>query len=282
MTSPEEQAYLFWFAETQYQGWGEIVDLGCWLGSATVSLARGLARNPRVADKAGRIHAFDRFLWEPWMEGFVAGTRLAGRFAAGASFQPEFERRIAPWHDLLRIHAGDLLRERWEPRRPIELLFNDAGKSWELANHVRATFFPALEPGRSLLVEQDFAHAFTPWVHLLHYRMREHFAPVLHVPYSGSMAFRLVRPLPEELVAAPLDAGAFSGAEVDAAFERALGLVEPPMRPNVWAARVVLAAQGGDLAAADRLCAEGRRRGYAGLDLETVGRLLAARQASQR
>ena len=42
MTSMEEQLFLEDYAQNEYSGKGEIVELGCWLGSSTISLARGL------------------------------------------------------------------------------------------------------------------------------------------------------------------------------------------------------------------------------------------------
>jgi hypothetical protein len=43
---------------------GEIIDLGCWLGSTTISLASGL----RELNDPGKVYAFDWFIWEPWMD----------------------------------------------------------------------------------------------------------------------------------------------------------------------------------------------------------------------
>jgi len=277
MTTPEEQAWLFWYASREYAGEGELVDLGCWLGSSTIAMARGLAANPRVGDRRGRIHAYDLFRWEEWMEDSVAGTPLSGRLAAGASFLPEFESRISPWRQAVVTHPGDLVVQGWGPARPIDLLFNDASKSFDLANAVVRDFWPALVPGRSLVVEQDFVHFYTPWVHLIHERVRDCFEPVIHIPWSGSMVFRLARPLPAERISRPFAFDDFTAEEIERAFETSLGWVDRPMRPNVWAARVMLEVHRGRLDAARSLFAEGRRRGFRGLDLEKVRPLLAGR-----
>ncbi|MFN7940320.1 MAG: hypothetical protein U0X73_01870 [Thermoanaerobaculia bacterium] len=275
MTTPEEQSWLYDFARRSYRGEGEIADLGCWFGSSTIPLAQGLAENPAVAEKRGRIHAFDLFLWETWMEDTLAGTGLAGRLAPGSSFLPQFEQRIAPWRELVTIHAGDLNVVGWPFGQPLALVFNDASKTLELGNSIRRDFVPCLIPGSGILVEQDFAHFFTPWVHLSHWRLREYFAPVLHVPYSGSMVFRLERAIPAAMLT-PLAFEDFDEAEIDAAFERSLGLVERPMRPNVWAARAMLELHRGRPAAARGLLEAGGRRGFHGLDLDKVRAELAA------
>src|SRR5436853_7107707 len=76
MTTLEEQAYFEDYARSIYTGAGEIVDLGSWLGSTTISLARGLADNPSVEARRKKIHAFDQFLWVPDMDRCVRGTDL--------------------------------------------------------------------------------------------------------------------------------------------------------------------------------------------------------------
>jgi hypothetical protein len=274
MTTTEEQAFLFHFAKHRYRAEGAIVDLGCWLGSSTLPLAAGLEASALPAARAARIHAYDLFRWEEWMEDSLAGTPQAGTLRPGDSFQPLFEARLGRYLERIETTAGDLTQLAWGGET-IELLFNDASKSWALANALLRNFYPALLPGHSLVVEQDFAHYFTPWVHLLHWRLRDAFEPVVHVPYSGSMAFRPLRAIAHPTGSRDLDFADFPDDEIAAAFERSLRLVEAPMRPNVWAARVMLEVHRGDLARARALFAEAPRRGLRGLDLERVRPLLA-------
>lgn len=275
MTTPEEQAWLYWYAAREHQGRGAIVDLGCWLGASTVPLLAGLDANPAAAARASTVHAYDLFVWEEWMEDSVAGTRLAGRHRPGESFLPAFAERTAHWKDRLKVHAGDLCRESWPSGEPIEILFNDAAKSWELANTVRREFLPGLVPGVSRLVEQDFAHYFTPWVHVLRHRLRDHLEPLLAIPYSGSMVFRVTREIPRELVQQPLHFADFDAEEVERAFAESLAMVDRPMRPNVWAARVMWEVHQGKLERARALYAEAPKRGYRGLDLAKLPNWLA-------
>ena len=274
MTTPEEQAFLYHYAKHRFDGAGAIVDLGCWLGSSTLPLAAGLAENRHPAAATARVHAYDLFRWEEWMEDSLAGTAEAGTIAPGASFLPLFERRLGAHRGRVEVVAGDLTEIGWQPGGPIAFLFNDAAKSWALANALLRSFYPALAPG-ALLVEQDFAHFFTPWVHLVHWRLREALEPLVHVPFSGSMAFRVLRPLAHPAGLRDLDFADFAAEEVEAAFARSLALVEPPMRPNVWAARVMLEVHRGDRERARALLAEGGRRGLRGLDLGKVRALLA-------
>lgn len=75
MTSSEEQNYFKRYAQDIYSGVGEIVDLGCWLGSTTIPLAQGLRENFNMSTKGKRIHAYDLFVWEKWMNPYRAGCR---------------------------------------------------------------------------------------------------------------------------------------------------------------------------------------------------------------
>jgi hypothetical protein len=278
MTTPEEQAFLYHFTKRTYDGDGAIVDLGCWLGSSTLPLAAGLAENPNPAARAAKVHSYDLFQWESWMEDSLAGTSAAGTFAPGDSFLPLFETRLGALRGRVVVHPGDLTRESWSGGR-IALLFQDASKSWELANATLRHFYPHLEPGRSVFVEQDFAHYYTPWVHLIHWRLRDQVEPLLHVPWSSSMAFRPRTRLAHPAGGRDLGFADFDAEEIAAAFERSLSLVEPGMRPNVWASRVMLEIHRGDFARARELAAEAPRRGLHGLDLEKVRALLAADRA---
>src|SRR2546430_16771342 len=66
MTTRIEREFLENYARQTYSGAGEIVDLGSWLGSLTISLLEGLKKNP-AAFTAASVHAYDLFAWEDWM-----------------------------------------------------------------------------------------------------------------------------------------------------------------------------------------------------------------------
>ena len=161
MTAAPEQVFLQDYAQNEYSGKGEIIDLGCWLGSATISVAKGLEKNLKVTVKDKRIHAYDIFIWEPsYMDNCVKGTSLEGRYKQGDSFLDEFVRRISPWSHSISVYPGDVVQIGWN-QRPIEYLFVDAMKSWELTKSIFLNFYPHLIPMTSLVHYNDFAH-FTP------------------------------------------------------------------------------------------------------------------------
>lgn len=281
MISPSERAYLYWYGKHIFTGKGDIVDLGCWLGSTTISLAMGLEHNKRVMPNRF-IHSYDEFVWRPYMDSGAKGTDLEGKYKAGDSFLDEFERRIYPWRHCIKACPGDLAKVGWHGGT-IEFLLIDAMKSWDAASGVVREFFPALIPGVSIILHQDFAHWFTAWLHPIHYRLREYFEPLYDVPTSGSMVFRLIRPLPPELLSQEWSPKQFSNEDIDAAFAYSLNIVGKEKRPNVVAAKVMYFLHAGQLDRAQQEIVDARSRGYSfDSDLSTVEQRVAEAVASQR
>ncbi|MBW4473283.1 MAG: glycosyltransferase family 4 protein [Stenomitos rutilans HA7619-LM2] len=247
MLSSEERFYLQSYAKNEYTGSGEIVDLGCWLGSSTIPLAIGLASNLKVEAREERIHAYDIFIWRPsYMDQHLLGTASEGKYKEGDSFVEEFVERIHPWSHSIQVYPGDLNRIGWD-QRPIEFLFIDAMKSWDLATSIHKSFFPSLVPGLSLVVHQDFAHFYCVWIHLIMYRLRDYLVPLEEHPFLySSKIFRYVKAIPEALLQ-PYSLASFSEAEAEAAFAYSLALTPKKLKPNVAAVKVMYFIQMGDV-----------------------------------
>jgi hypothetical protein len=253
MTSHKERAYCHWYARDLYSGLGDVVELGCWLGSLTVPLAMGLAENRRDAVRGRRVQAFDRFVWESWMDGHASlmATELEGRYAAGESFREAFDSQLGPWKRLVDVHERDLLEPAWDGG-DIEFLLVDAMKSWELARSTLRDFFPHLIPGVSLVMHQDFSHYETYWIHLLMHRLRDHFEVSFDVPESGSTVFVLRSEIPAALLSEDYAIESFSTEEIEAAFRHSLALVGSAKAPDVVAAKLLALIEKGELDRAER------------------------------
>ena len=196
MTTLEERNFCYEYAKQHDPRRGVIVDLGCWLGATTLSLAKGLNANPTFKfDNTPTIHAYDQFQWQSWMETYVIGTEWEGKFKEDDSFLTLFQQEIAQHSNNVQVHAGDLTQQIWNGSG-IDFLFVDVIKNVRLAAHVTQEFFPGVNLG-GLVVQQDFAHYFTGWIHLIHYQFRNHFTPYYDVPKSCSTVFKLERLLPE-------------------------------------------------------------------------------------
>lgn len=158
MLSVDEQRYLIWLTQSKYEGWGAVVDLGCWLGSSSACLAEGLER----AGKAGVVHSFDLFRWVcSYME---RDSDL--RMPEGSDFMPEFLRLTSPWAKRVRAQQADLFSYRWTGG-PIEILFVDAAKNYDLTNAILRNFATVIVPGRTRVIFQDFRYPETHWLPLV-------------------------------------------------------------------------------------------------------------------
>ncbi|MCA9465712.1 MAG: hypothetical protein KC643_09765 [Nitrospira sp.] len=251
MTTDTERAYFQWYAQHIYVGTGALVDLGCWLGSTTISLAKGLAKNKIVAASSGKIHAYDEFIWRDYMQSGVKGSPLQGKLNVGNDFVNEFYLRTTTWKDQIVVHQGDLSQMKWNGGA-IEFLLIDAMKSWSLTNNIIRAFFPSLKAGESFILHQDFAHWFTPWIHLSHFRLCEFFEYSYEVPRSGSVVFKLIKPIPFELMNQSLSFSSFTRDEVDAAFNYSFSLVSREKHPNIAAAKVMVFLHIGELGLAQQ------------------------------
>ncbi|MCT7979859.1 glycosyltransferase family 4 protein [Laspinema olomoucense] len=246
MTSDQEQIFLQDYGQNIYSGQGEIIDLGCWLGSATISLAKGVEINRRVALKYKRIHAYDLFTWHPYMEQTVKGTSWEGQYQPGDSFLDEFTRRISPWSPSIKVYPGDVTEIGWNGGA-IEYLFVDAMKSWELTKNIFLNFYCDLIPGVSLVHYNDFAHYATAWIHLLIDKLRPHFKH--HCNLYQAAVFQYVKPLPNDTLILKLDPpfSIFSTEDVHQAFAYSLQICHDKLRPNIAAAKVMAFIYLGDI-----------------------------------
>ncbi len=187
LAGPEQRLY-HWLTASWARGAGEIVELGCFAGGSTARLAQGHKR----AGLASRIHAYDRFQINE--AGKKAHLYPAGipEFS-GQDLLPLAERLLAPWASRITLHPGPIEAQSW-PGEAIELLVMDASKSRATADRFAEMFFPALIPGHSLVVQQDYLHWKLPWIAAQMELMAGCFTPVAHAPHH-TVVFRCEAPV---------------------------------------------------------------------------------------
>ena len=190
------------------------------------------------------------FRWEPGYEAWAKERGVEGLFSPGGTFLEEFLRRTERWRNYIVVHEGDLSRAQWDDG-PIEFVFVDAMKSPEIATAIASAFFPHLAPGESYVAHQDFPHAFTPWIHLLAYRLRNHLRFVEDMPQSS--LFRLEKEIAPELLRTNLAPMAVSSDEIEAAFDYSLTLVRGRKKANVVAAKAMAYVGRGEFARAHEI-----------------------------
>lgn len=234
MIAPDESLYLHWLARCRYTGQGEIVDGGPLLGGSTVAFAEGLRLNEAVENKAERIHSYDLFEYTVYM------TRLFRRGpqpAPGTSLLPKFRENIKPWAGSVHVYPGDILNYSWS-KAPIEILFIDVAKTWEIQLHVLREFFPSLIPGVSIVVQQDYFFVSCYWIHLVMESLSDYFRPV-HMPEGPTLGFEVLKPVPAHLLNVDYRT-AFTQTEALALMDRSLSRFEGAKKLVASTAKVSL------------------------------------------
>ncbi|MEJ8568212.1 hypothetical protein [Elongatibacter sediminis] len=233
MTSKSEQEFYRRCVKDSADLEGAIADLGCWMGSTTISLAKGLSDGH--SEFSRHIYAFDQFIWEEWMTPYKGVVRR--NYRVGDSFFEEVQQRLSRWSDNITLTRADLSTYEWTGGA-IGILLVDAMKDWSLASSIAKNFYPHLSE-RSILIHQDFKHYFTPWIHIVQYRLRHCFDLLEDVSGGATVAFRCVkRPTPEELTIATRFE-ATSEQELCEVFSYSIASVNTSQKSAVAAAHVM-------------------------------------------
>jgi hypothetical protein len=193
MLGLEERKLLYHLARNTYTGQGAVVELGAFCGASTCCLAAGLRDNPRSAGR--HVHSYDSFIAnEPYLVDFVR-AQFGEELETGQSFIAIYRRVIAPFADLVQIHAGDLLQQTWPSGEPIEILFVDVAKTLALSGKVLTEFFAHLTPKKSIVIHQDFYHPTAFYIPVVMDFLSDHFT-IIEAGRDWSVAFRLETEIP--------------------------------------------------------------------------------------
>jgi hypothetical protein len=183
MLSYEERELLYVLARDYARGDGAIIDAGCFLGGSTIALAAGRAENRRA--RRGRpIETYDLFELDGSYKHSYPG--LVADIGVGESMLPRFEEVLGPLLEHVAVHAGDICRDPWDGG-PVEVLFIDICKSWEINDHVVGEYFPALIPGRSVVIQQDLIHEWLPYLTITMGLFADAFELVDAVPWCSAV-----------------------------------------------------------------------------------------------
>jgi hypothetical protein len=198
MLSKSERRLLYGLARDYARGDAAIVDSGCFLGGSTAALLAG------VRDRDGwdgpPVASYDLFRVEAYtLEKFFHDSGVE----VGASFRDRFDANLARFDVPHVVHEGDIIEIGWTGE-PIDVLFLDVLKSAEITDAVLRDFFPSLIPGHSVIVHQDYATHYNPWVPISVELMRDSLALVDWMEW-GSHVFFVERGLPADLRLATLD-----------------------------------------------------------------------------
>ena len=196
MTTHDEQDYYRKAAEDVCEIHGEIVDLGCWLGSTTISLLDGCS----TSDQTQNVWAFDTFIWEEYMDCMNANKQKTKKYKVGDNFKPEFVEKIGDRINRVNLCETDLVGYKWvgdaskENGSRIKLLSIDVMKSPQLMKSVVENFYTNLTLG-AVVIHQDYKHWYASWIHCLQYALRHHFDVEHEVTNGTTVSFKLFKPI---------------------------------------------------------------------------------------
>ena len=213
----QEKKYLYWIGKERWQGLGEIVELGSWLGGSTCHLVTGLRENSNF--KNNKIQVFDNFNWHNFYDKWLrdqchANPQIATRIEAFGYFeQPIVENDSFEY--LFRFVCTDFLQNidiskaqllespektwtgklvTWDTNKPIEILFIDAAKTWHSLFYLFSVFAKHLIVEKTLLIAQDYLGPYSYW-HIIFFEIFSEYFTVEHIVEEGeTVTFRLIKP----------------------------------------------------------------------------------------
>lgn len=225
-------------AQHVWTGAGAIVDAGSFLGRSATCFAQGLRNNAAFdGGRRHRIHCFDDFVCHDEFTIELVQDGFGERIAIGDGTRALFDRQVRPHRELLDVHHGDFHHATWRSG-PIELLMVDIAKSPSLGNKVVELFFRELIPGTSLVVHQDYHHAWLPHIHVVMEFLADSFE-LVEPRADSSAVFALTRPIPAEKLRRAT-AYEFSHPEQCELMDRAIARVAERDRTYVELARLLL------------------------------------------
>lgn len=170
---------------------GDVVDLGSGAGSAALAIAEGLALRD---ESFPEFHAYDWF--SLGSDHYATNKFKAVSNPRDASFLADFEHFLSPYLAHIKVHSGDIKRERWTGR-PIAFLHVDICKDVGVFNHIAREFFGSLVPG-AIFVHQDFSRPRLPWLHYSAGIMESIIEPVGRT--GGSVFYRMLQTPPAGMI----------------------------------------------------------------------------------
>jgi hypothetical protein len=159
MITGEESQY-YEYVGGLYQGRGEAIELGPWLGKSTRHIIRGLDKNPHFIGK--QLHVFDDFVWRSaWMNRHFSDDQCPSNHS---DFRDLFESYVFNIRSRLKLTKGKIVNHdgnetlpqiEWNAA-PIEIMYIDCGRTFEVNEAWYRIFSPNLIPNVSLLIMQDW------------------------------------------------------------------------------------------------------------------------------
>lgn len=195
MLKPMDRAIYYYYASRHPGGDSAIIDAGCLIGGTTMALLAGLKERADVP----RIEVYDIFKCEGYIRNFLnywcpdASPDLT-------SIRPLFDANVRGHECRLQVFEGDLCVTDEIHKKPIYFFGVDCCKAVGVTDTVIRYFYPALMPGISYVVHQDYVHGWLPHIHISMELLSDYFRPVLESREAASYVFQPIAPITGDVV----------------------------------------------------------------------------------
>lgn len=196
-SSLQERCALYELARTHWTGQGHIFDLGSAAGGSSTCLALGVL-DSQVNDKQNRVHCFDLFegysveAFSPQLE--ERGDEYSNDIDFFMVQTKSVEEVVVPH----KVDLGSNFLKR-EMRGPVELAHIDAAKNLRLWKSIFRVLAPAVIPGKTIWVFQDFERIRLPWQIYSTGALLD-YGEFVGGSREGTLCFRINEPIPGEVI----------------------------------------------------------------------------------
>lgn len=202
MVTLDTMKYYRWLGG-QLSGAGEVVEVGCWMGRSTNSLAEGLAEN-RSFD-GHFLYALDAFTWDEWLDNYGRNHReefsdearaALDALRLGATYLDLFLSFCSPYKHFIKARScyvyadgktGKIPALDWSGE-PIELFIQDISSGGALVQKVWDVVRPSFIPHKTVVVLQQYGHMRAEGLRSFCRENAKVLRP-LHKPYGVAKAF---------------------------------------------------------------------------------------------
>ncbi len=195
MLTPQEQSLLYLIAKEYFTNEGAIFDGGCCTGGCAQSFAKGLSE--RNLPKQTVIHAYELGEVNNCLKDYIK-QHYSIDYNVGDSFIELTEKELSncSGSEYIKLFAGDITQQEYPEK--IEILFLDVCKIPEV-NHAMVQLIERCIPGKTLIIQQDFKWAQTPWINISMGYLEEYLYPI-ECDIFNTQVFLLTKAIPREVL----------------------------------------------------------------------------------
>jgi hypothetical protein len=187
MLSGDEKGFYYFLGSTLLTLDGVVVDAGCWLGSSSYYLGKGIERNSKFTGEQ-TIYASDIFRWDKNHDLQIKGHSFS------LHENDDFQFLTKKFLDSLKLkiitrkidYSVSPKAANYHTGEPIEALMVDAGKTPELLFNVLEGYLPHCIENKTIIFFQDYRDYWCWFIPPIVSFLENIMEPVIHLKNGGS------------------------------------------------------------------------------------------------